>query len=76
MENKTATTVNIFIQTEEFLNFATVDNMILDHFSEEGVNTVLDQFPFKAYTTNPGNAISVNIPLKRFVLLMASSKVF
>jgi hypothetical protein len=75
MENPTVTTVNVFIQEEEFVNFAAVDIMNLDHFSEEGLNKILDQFPFMVHTKRLDNMISVNIALKRFVLLMGNNRV-
>jgi len=75
MENTTVTTVNVFIQEEEFVNFAAVDIMNLDHFSEEGLKTILDQFPFKVHKERINNTISVNIPVKRFVLLASNNRV-
>jgi len=75
MENPTVTTVNVFIQEEEFVNFAAVDIMNLDHFSEEGLNKILDQFPFMVHKERINNMISVNIALKRFVLLIGNNRV-
>jgi hypothetical protein len=75
MENPTVTTVNVFIQEEEFVNFSIIDSLTLDCFNEEGLNKILDQFPFMVHTKRLDNMISVNIALKRFVLLMGNNRV-